>query len=107
MPYFKCIKTHTETTAVERTQMRKRNDTVTVVESVRVIDITPGAYGHEHIKVDGVYEIKGHLAKKARTNTEYFEEVKKPERLSKTTKPVPTHPVVIEQIKQTIRAQAV
>ncbi len=106
MPYFKCIKAHTEKTVIERTQMRKRNDTVTVVESVRVIDIAPGAYGHEGIKVGGVYEIKGDLAQKARANTEYFEEVEKPKKLSSSQKPKPTPPVIVEQIKQTIRAMA-
>lgn len=76
MALFKCIKTHTHASTVERRQIKGPNDTVRVVEIDREIVITPGAYGHENIKVDEVYEINGRLAEKARRNTEYFTEVK-------------------------------
>lgn len=77
MAHFECLKTHTEAVVVERTQMRKRDDTVTVVESLRTVEITPSAYGHKNIKVGEVYEINGPLAIKARANIDYFLEVKK------------------------------
>lgn len=76
MALFKCIKAHTEADVVQREQRRGAGDKVVVIEVERTIAISPGAYGHENIKVDGVYEINGRLAEKARLNTEYFEEVK-------------------------------
>jgi hypothetical protein len=77
MAHFECLKTHTQKTVIERRQMRKRDDTTTVIEALSVVDITPGAYGHENIKVGEVYEINAPFDVKARGNTEYFKEVKK------------------------------
>jgi len=76
MPLFKCIKTHTTASVTRRKQTRSAADIVRVVEFQEDVAITPGAYGHENIKVGEEYEINGHLAIKARKNTEYFEEVK-------------------------------
>ena len=72
MAHFECIKTHIAKQVIERVQVRRQDDTVTLIDKARDVTITPGAYGHEDIKVGKVYEIKGRLAEKARKNTEYF-----------------------------------
>ena len=40
------------------------------------VTIKVGAYGYEDIHVGDVLELSGHLAEKARRNTEYFREVR-------------------------------
>lgn len=75
MALFRCIKVHTQASVTRRKQVRNRADIVTVVEYQEDIVFSPGAYGHENIEIGGEYEINGHLAVKARANTEYFEEV--------------------------------
>lgn len=78
MAFFKCIHAHTHKDVVERRQVRRRDDTVTIVDNSVIVNISPGAYGHKNIKVGDVYEINGRLAEKARRNIEYFKEVDEP-----------------------------
>lgn len=83
MAYFEVVKTITETNVIERRQRRDKSGNVSVVESIRVVHIKPGAYGHEDIKVGQVLEINAPFDIKARGNTDFFKEVKEPVKDSK------------------------
>jgi len=74
MAKFKVLETIEQVSYVEKKKRRGKFGWVWVEQEVTEC-ISPGAYGHEDIKVGDILEINGHLADKARRNP-MFEEVK-------------------------------